>query len=59
MLTILVDYENVNGSDGLKGVSDLTKNDKLIIFSVIHAKTSPKKIWIVLSNRGANLKLLN
>ncbi|MBP3505935.1 MAG: hypothetical protein J6K43_05985 [Lachnospiraceae bacterium] len=32
MLTILVDYENVYGSDGLNGVSDLTKNDKLIIF---------------------------
>lgn len=32
MATILVDYENVCMSDGLKGVEYLTKNDTLIIF---------------------------
>lgn len=32
MPTILVDYENVSGSDGLKGVDVLSKNDTLIIF---------------------------
>lgn len=32
MPTILVDYENVNGSDGLKGVDTLCAKDTLIIF---------------------------
>lgn len=32
MPTILVDYENVNGSDGLKGVDVLSQDDTLIIF---------------------------
>ena len=32
MPTILVDYENVNGSNGLKGVDVLNGNDTLIIF---------------------------
>lgn len=32
MPTILVDYENVNGSNGLKGVDVLNSNDTLIIF---------------------------
>lgn len=32
MPTILVDYENVNGSNGLKGVDVLDKDDTLIIF---------------------------
>lgn len=32
MPTILVDYENVNGSDGLRGADTLCKKDTLIIF---------------------------
>ena len=32
MPTILVDYENVNGADGLKGVDVLNQDDTLIIF---------------------------
>lgn len=32
MPTILVDYENVNGCDGLKGVDVLSQDDTLIIF---------------------------
>ena len=32
MATILVDYENVNAIDGLKGVEYLNENDKLILF---------------------------
>lgn len=32
MATILVDYENVSMTDGLKGVEYLNENDKLIIF---------------------------
>ncbi|MBE5861195.1 MAG: hypothetical protein E7301_13885 [Butyrivibrio sp.] len=32
MATILVDYENVNGSKGLKGVEYLNENDHLIVF---------------------------
>lgn len=32
MATILVDYENVSGTDGLKGVEYLNANDTLIIF---------------------------
>lgn len=32
MATILVDYENVHGSNGLKGVEVLTERDTLIIF---------------------------
>ena len=32
MATILVDYENVSGSKGMKGVEYLTQNDHLIIF---------------------------
>ena len=32
MATILVDYENVSTTDGLKGVEYLNKNDTLIIF---------------------------
>ena len=32
MPTILVDYENVNGADGLKGVDVLDQDDTLIIF---------------------------
>ena len=32
MATILVDYENVSTSDGLKGVEYLNENDTLIIF---------------------------
>lgn len=31
MATILVDYENVSSSDGLKGVKYLTQNDTLIM----------------------------
>ena len=31
MPTILVDYENVNGSDGLRGADTLCKKDTLII----------------------------
>ena len=32
MATILVDYENVSTTDGLKGVEYLSENDTLIIF---------------------------
>lgn len=32
MAAILVDYENVNGSNGLKGADALCANDTLIIF---------------------------
>ena len=32
MPTILVDYENVNGSNGLKGADVLCPDDTLIIF---------------------------
>ena len=32
MATILVDYENVFASDGLKGVDALRKDDTLIVF---------------------------
>lgn len=32
MATILVDYENVSASDGLKGVEYLNETDTLIIF---------------------------
>ena len=32
MPTILVDYENVNGSNGLKGADALHSEDTLIIF---------------------------
>ena len=32
MPTILVDYENVNGSNGLKGTDVLCRDDTLIIF---------------------------
>lgn len=32
MATILVDYENISTTDGLKGVEYLNENDTLIIF---------------------------
>lgn len=32
MPALLVDYENVNGSNGLKGVDALCEKDTLIIF---------------------------
>ena len=35
MATILVDYENVQGFQGLKGVEYLNKSDRLIIFYLI------------------------
>ena len=35
MAAILVDYENVNGSNGLKGADALCADDTLIISTVI------------------------
>lgn len=35
MATILVDYENVVGSNGLKGVDALQNDDVFIIFTAV------------------------
>ncbi len=32
MATILIDYENVSATDGLKGVEYLNESDTLVIF---------------------------
>lgn len=40
MTTYLIDYENVNAS-GLKGIKNLSRNDKVLIFCGINTKYIP------------------
>ena len=54
MATILVDYENVYASNGLKGVDALSVDDVLIIFYSDSCRKSDMIICNLLMNQGAS-----
>lgn len=57
MATILVDYENVQGTKGLKGVEFLNENDHLIIFYSISCMKIPAEYMNQIKECGCNFSI--